>query len=1520
MTKRAKRRLAALVGLAVLFGIILVILVAVRRDFRDRAAAEALVKGMESYEQEDWQSALPLLSKALTRQADNLEARLAFARTRSEVPTEFGTQHLDQALKLYAGARDLAASIPNIDPELLAEAHLGCARLQALGIGEVPMRRLEESAEALWQLDPPDARAIPYFLFLRKRISNYLPKSADLVIRGDSSDEEWLERMSEAGDSSALKWALEEVVRNPVNLESRAEVLEDLRKGNSEELQSFLLGEVRERPVDVAKAWSLETSSENVVGKILLAEELIRLNRLPEAQELLSIAVNIEEKGASSLLRLIMLLDWLGPDRNASDLKRAIDEATERSLEEAAIGIAIVERYWLQGDGLNATRILQKLREAFKYSEEDLVVADLLFGLVIGLEPQAEVLSRFRRFLEASPENLAQAPRWKSLEKLVTACLLEPFDLKRLRDIGSRRERSTQNVLIEVLIGDALQRASLFELASFAFAKANVDSNNRASPVQSRLVNSLVLEGNLEGAFEVAFRFAQISNSTLAYSQFIRIWGLIDQAGLDPKKIISLFPIRSTRYEFVKEIFDGLPENSKSRERFLSQLVEAAISAGRFDEVSDVLDSSLVAGLETKTLIVLGLALAQDYPDRASALIELVRLRPIEGEAENEFTLLEAAFLETQNLGEMSRRVLREHYDANPEDATAERNYYRSVLRDLISKGKKIDADRREIILETKDLVIMKMLLSLAIQTGDEETGARCVESIERAFVIDSPPSIIANGRFVLAFDQENDARRRRVIADIDGLIRDGSSSPRVASLEARLLLLGETPNIGQAIAVLKGSVALRPNAVENYPLLIDLLQRKARFSEAEEVLGELVRRNGEPGVAELRAGAILAMQNGNPGLMLENLRKISERTSDVIDTLRYARELKKYGESKEYEEVLSALYASASRMPLVDLEFARLLSEQGKSEEAIDILRAAPGFDTESDRKLAIARFFLSLGNIDDSARELLGVEESAPAALLGARVELGRSDPDLVVVEEALDRALELDLEDDLTLQENVAIRLSYPELQGKIVPLIARLSRTKPEVAESMLLAVDASGGRGEFSPDQSHLTRAREMIAADPTRLQSWLLATRLYQAYLQREDSPLENAAVETMLEEYGRLLEDAREFFPNQPQFSSSLVWVRRVQGDFVSARDAAATQYRRSPKGDNWNSLRQLCISENQLGNYDQVCKLLIPLKLLIEERFDVWNPLCVCFTRALVESGQFALALDFLTNCKREAADSVPSTDLLAFAVKLDAERAKDLIRFFLSSNGDLENANLLAAASLSGVFALSNDPEARQMGLDLLGTIPSPPAGSLARIQLERIRSSLAGEPGSYEALLASEEMLDQFQPELWELVSQGGRVNSKSEQENLSSFLSPLVISGNNFIALVGEVGSKGLIPASEKAAFCERAMQVEQSLRSIASDIGEFQDSCAMYFRYCGDLDLALQFSTRAVEIAPMKPEFYLTLADTHLEREEFKLATVAAETAFRLLEKAPQKDEKAMKRATEIQELSLESSIGGARK
>jgi GTP1/Obg family GTP-binding protein len=64
----------------------------------------------------------------------------------------------------------------------------------------------------------------------------------------------------------------------------------------------------------------------------------------------------------------------------------------------------------------------------------------------------------------------------------------------------------------------------------------------------------------------------------------------------------------------------------------------------------------------------------------------------------------------------------------------------------------------------------------------------------------------------------------------------------------------------------------------------------------------------------------------------------------------------------------------------------------------------------------------------------------------------------------------------------------------------------------------------------------------------------------------------------------------------------------------------------------------------------------------------------------------------------------------------------------------------------------------------------------------------------------------------------------------------------------------------------------------------------------------------------------MKPEFYLTLADTHVDREEFELATVAAETAFRLLEKAPQKNEKAMKRATEIRELSRGTSSGEARK
>ena len=119
LSKRAKRRI---VVFAILCGLAVFAVSGwrfVRKAQLRRLTSEAHVEGMKAYQEGDYDTALPKLSYYLSRKKRDLEALLAFAETRAQIP-EVNNRHLTHAIGLYRAALQLDPDNKRALGELLA--------------------------------------------------------------------------------------------------------------------------------------------------------------------------------------------------------------------------------------------------------------------------------------------------------------------------------------------------------------------------------------------------------------------------------------------------------------------------------------------------------------------------------------------------------------------------------------------------------------------------------------------------------------------------------------------------------------------------------------------------------------------------------------------------------------------------------------------------------------------------------------------------------------------------------------------------------------------------------------------------------------------------------------------------------------------------------------------------------------------------------------------------------------------------------------------------------------------------------------------------------------------------------------------------------------------------------------------------------------------------------------------------------------------------------------------------------
>ena len=173
----------------------------------------------------------------------------------------------------------------------------------------------------------------------------FVPDQLRLMRKDGRSDREWLQSLRAAGDTSALRWAVERLVADP-SLRNREAVVQVLHEGRFEDLQRVREGMVRETLLDVVGDWIERDGVADPSLYLLLAIEEVRSNDLDAARAALRVVEDADVVDADLLIRAAALREALG---NTVDRRRAVDllaraEEVSSVSPEAAGLIAI--RHW----------------------------------------------------------------------------------------------------------------------------------------------------------------------------------------------------------------------------------------------------------------------------------------------------------------------------------------------------------------------------------------------------------------------------------------------------------------------------------------------------------------------------------------------------------------------------------------------------------------------------------------------------------------------------------------------------------------------------------------------------------------------------------------------------------------------------------------------------------------------------------------------------------------------------------------------------------------------------------------------------------------------------------------------------------------------------------------------------------------------------------------------------------------------------------------------------------------------
>lgn len=1189
--RRAKRRLTILIVLTIALVIVGSVAWVGRQIIRNRGAESARVDGLALLAQGDYENALPKLSTAISRNKDDVELLIGFAKARSRVPIKRG-KHLLSSIALYRRAL-------NYEPNNL-EALNALLQLQ---YQSGMLAQVVETAKKIRELDPSDPRplrALMQAAIVRGRIG---PTSITL---GTEEDE------------SALRWVDELIVIEPESIQNRIDRL----------IMMEQVGRSKSEILSLAESWTDE--SENLDGQldVVLAQAYL-IHELPD--EALKAITEAVDKGINDPQAILIAMGVLDRLRNVELKDFVSQQAQERALSDPILARAMVMIPWQEGKIATTNERIEKYTDVLSNAPNDLLFLAQMYA-VLGEYDQAELTLQQVRDREWDQEAISnyedQITLWEQFLTVISG--LDHSDITQdvyISKISLAEEEiatALNSQFSNYILGLMYQKARLNDLAMAHFRKA-VDRSGvlHVMPGQ-RLIEGLLQQGRALEALPISesliFRHNQ---SLVAYIEWIRVRAALDRMGVSASENGARIRPYEDSYELAKSLFESTGEGPQIK----TLLIQTALATKNTSEALDIFNSAIENDEFSPSNLVF---LAENFTNNIDSLdvIELLDLM-IDKLAAQDDTQEEIDAIVAFKTLNLRRAGLIEEAEAAAIDHYKDRDDLKSRQILMLEKLENSYALNEtelpdwvsDLINSNIDYSTLQKLMSTAILTGNLDVAIQIKKRVDSMFGEDSQPALLVEVDLILGFPDVAELQEPpfREISSLVGelelqLDREPNSSALVFR-QFRLLDMLDPNDPNPATNLLIEMVTARPDALEFYPPLIAHLQELGRFREAEQYISRfekqkfLVSPNLRYAVDQLRLG------QGDPDEALKAMRRSANAPSATVeDKLGYVRLafiVKDYDDAKI---ILNELMQDPDRPIEVDRQYALSQLRDKDIDGAVSTLRSAPGFTDPEMRTLYITNLYLAQGQPQTALEELkktpgiLSTSYQANNLAGQAHIALG----DINTASLYFDNAMRLGSDTESVQLSVLSLMIEEPELRAKAIPQLESILKTTkdPGNVEAMLIAANSAGAGDKFEPTDEYLARSIALTNQYPGNKLGWTLAVNLHLAAINKLEMELRsitnsvneinleqltalNARHSKLVNETDTILRNATNRFEADVSFPRNLSFLNYGLGKYEESLRFANEAEQRFPGVSILDSLLQgqALLS---LGRYENASKIL--------------------------------------------------------------------------------------------------------------------------------------------------------------------------------------------------------------------------------------------------------------------------------------------------------------------------------------
>ncbi|MAB72923.1 MAG: hypothetical protein CMJ54_10505 [Planctomycetaceae bacterium] len=1520
MTKRAKKRLLFLVVTVAIVVLVAVVARSMQQSARDADAARRLTSGVEALDRGDYETALSDLSLALIRYPDDVDALLGFAEARRHVPDENG-RHLARSLATYSRALELIRS-GEFPRATLIRGLEGRARVERM-LGQ--LARLELTSLELIAVDPRNKQAIENMLAVSISLGRLLPGDAGLLVRGQQTNEQWVQRMRDVDNGSALRWAIELAAAEGLTVDLILAIASILNSEDASEIQQMQWGEVRESCTDLLDRWAAEEPQIRKAAGIVAAREALADGRPDDCRRRISEIEFSESDDPAIILLAISIYEALATNSDRETANQLLAQLREMKSLDTETQMMLATRYWMLDRREECLGILEAGRLLESESAKIKVDATLLW-MIVSPEERAERIESLRAIAE-NPE-LDVLARRRSTAIIEVSDQLDEGGLTSIefeQEIASLSKWIGDSLLL-CAVGD-LARAGGLDSTAVKYYKAASDSfMGYSAPLALRLISALAADGDRVAAFDAARRFAGRVNSLQSAVVLLRAWIAIEESGRSAFEIDGRLGAAGDPLDLLETIELEFERAEVSTDSLFPLRCRALLLRGQREQVESEINVAIGGNPPDTTLIPLLRIAMTNQLEIDETLIDF--LLESDSGPDLRTSLVDyksAKLLEEEGLESAVRFLgVQAESDAG-EFAIKKQNLL--IFLDAEAEGVDRDAALTAVLESEINQFEIQEILNAVIAREDADRAGRIFNYLIDRFGDASSEVASAEGRLTLAFDFDNEASLLKAIARIDKLVAAGIANAKLELILARLWMADPIRNPAQAIDTLATSTGRQPDAIPNLLLLSKLLQDAGRPGEAEASILRLKRLKNAFTPSQLAFFANILGIQGDVEAMRESVCSLaakSGRTEDAIGCIRLCLQI---GDTATADRMLDELAARPTRSLVVDEALAARFVRRGQVAKAIEYLSASASFESEADRQVAIATVQMNDGEWSAAIQSLESIGpdlgDSAEAQLLVAICNLKGPERNTVAARESLDRVLELKSDQAGFLRRAATIALEDVGLVEESDRYIAALREVNREQAELMQIRIDLGRSTGSLSAILPLMARAKAVR-------DSLVRAKVAWNLYLDTLSRGFTAARVEGDLLEARRLadlVDDAateyQRQFPGDYGIMSRAGRVKLMIGEPEAANliaRAAMEEIRGDPR-----LIDNILIAESQyrMKNYLMCRRILEPFATVVTNSPASWPRCWLMLFRSRLYTGDVDGALQLY-----RARFVSQSLDLnwTGWFESLALASPEIVIAGIggVPGVGDVPRLQIQSINTLSRVLLRTGDPVILSELRRRLEKTDGSSADPLSRFLFGVSRVEVEACMDVHRGREAVAEWAESLPEDLLPSISKLSQLSPERRAE-IDPYVFPVVITLNNVLARSGEDAGSWQDGSERGRRVGEFLRRADEVLEEISEQNAEILDSRALYYLAVGDDSKALALSKAAAKMAPGATQILLTLARSHLASGQRLKAIEVGERASGLQQLSETPDADLKRQIDEFLEVAnntkatVEISLGGSR-